>query len=77
MEFQLYGRDGAFPCEVTIDDDNGRYMIRKEDTSGEVFNSTAEMYLWMRQHWKAEDFHEPELYMLMMQEVQKLTKRNE
>ena len=39
MEFSLSSFDGALPVEVTIDEDNGRYMIRKSDRSGEYFNS--------------------------------------
>ena len=43
MEYNLYSKDSAYPCEVTIDEENGRYMIRKADTSGEIFNSAAEL----------------------------------
>lgn len=70
MEFQLQNREGAYPCEVTIDDDNGRYMIRKEDTSGEVFNSPLELYQWIQDHWKANDFKDEGHFNQMMVELE-------
>ena len=41
MEFSLSSYDGALPVEVTIDDDNGRYTIRKSDRSGEFVTASV------------------------------------
>jgi len=66
MEFSLLALDCALPCEVTIDDDNGRYMIRKSDTSGEVFNSAEELIQWVKENWKADEFLDPNEYMNLL-----------
>ncbi|WP_078550581.1 hypothetical protein [Litchfieldia alkalitelluris] len=70
MEYSLLSNDGAFPCEVTIDEDNGRYMIRKADTSGEVFNRPDELLQWVRTNWKPEDFRNPTEYSSFLQEIE-------
>ncbi|MGN1387053.1 MAG: hypothetical protein ACI4XS_10645 [Bacillus sp. (in: firmicutes)] len=56
MEFSLCAHDCAIPVEVTLDDDNGRYTIRKSDTSGEYFNSPEELIYWVEQNFTAEQF---------------------
>ncbi|MBV7507745.1 hypothetical protein KW850_21175 [Bacillus sp. sid0103] len=56
MEFSLRSKDNAYPCEVTIDEDNGRYTIRKSDSSGEYFNSAKELVVWILENWHSEDF---------------------
>lgn len=66
MEFELNSFDGALPVEVTIDEDNGRYMIRKSDTSGEYFNSPFEMVEWIRANFRADDFCVPAQFKQMM-----------
>ncbi|YCA44807.1 hypothetical protein M1E11_06395 [Bacillus sp. JZ8] len=43
MEFTLKSKESAIPCLVTLDDENDHYMVRKEDTSGEVFNSPSQL----------------------------------
>jgi hypothetical protein len=60
MEFSLCSFDGALPVEVTIDEDNGRYMIRKSDTSGEFFNTPVELIKWVKAHFREEDFCHPQ-----------------
>ena len=70
MEFYLKSKNCAFPCEVTIDEDNGRYTIRKEDTSGEVFNNPEELVQWIIENWDKEDFQDDEQFDLMMKEIQ-------
>ncbi|MFC0273040.1 hypothetical protein ACFFIX_16565 [Metabacillus herbersteinensis] len=45
MEFSIKSKDNVYPCEVTIDEDNGRYMIRNTDSSGEIFNTPEELVL--------------------------------
>jgi hypothetical protein len=60
MEFSLSSYDGAMPVEVTIDDDNGRYTIRKSDTSGEFFNSPNELIEWVKAHFHEDDFCHPD-----------------
>jgi hypothetical protein len=67
MEFELSSYDGALPVEVTIDEDNGRYMIRKSDTSGEFFNSPFEMVEWIRENLSADDFCFPAEFRQMME----------
>ena len=69
MEYQLCSLESALPCEVTIDEDNGRYMIRKADTSGEIFNSAEELILWVKTNWRAEEFCYPEEFQMMMEEL--------
>lgn len=69
MEFLLNSFDGALPVEVTIDEDNGRYMIRKSDTSGEFFNSPMEMIKWMRANLHADDFCIPAEFKQMMESL--------
>ncbi|MBM7094540.1 hypothetical protein JSY36_02125 [Bacillus sp. H-16] len=66
MDFQLQSHDGAFPCEVTCDEDNGRYMIRKADTSGEVFNSSQELKEWIEQNWNEAMFNNRYEYTRML-----------
>ncbi|MGG3466985.1 hypothetical protein ABES02_05505 [Neobacillus pocheonensis] len=69
MEFYLKSKDNAYPCEVTIDEDNGRYMIRKSDSSGEFFNSPEELVVWIRDNWKSEDFLDREEFESMLNEI--------
>lgn len=66
MEFSLNSYDGALPVEITLDEDNGRYMIRKSDTSGEYFNSPLEMVRWIRDNFKPDDFCIPGEFNQMM-----------
>lgn len=60
MEFFLCSLDSALPVEVTIDDDNGRYTIRKSDRSGEYFNSPLELIKWIKTHFHEEEFCHPD-----------------
>ena len=66
MEFSLNSYDGALPVEVTVDEDNGRYMIRKSDTSGEFFNNPVEMVKWIRANLRPDDFCTPAEFTQMM-----------
>lgn len=66
MEFILKSYDSAFPCEVTLDEDNGRYMLRKSDSSGEFFNSPIELITWIKNNWSEKEFIYPEEYKKMM-----------
>ena len=70
LEFTLRGKNGAYPCIITIDPDNGRYTIRKEDTSGEVFNSPEELKQWIHENWTAEDFEDPRSFQHMLDKIQ-------
>lgn len=69
MEFSLSSFDGALPVEVTIDDDNGRYMIRKSDSSGEFFNTANELIEWVKIHLCEDDFCYPQEYHGMLSEM--------
>lgn len=69
MEYILRCRDNVFPCEVTIDEDNGRYMIKKADSSGEVFNSSAELVHWILNNWEIDDFYDHAQFEEMLREI--------
>ncbi|WP_066254995.1 hypothetical protein [Neobacillus drentensis] len=69
MEFYLKSKDNAYPCIVTIDEDNGRYTIRKSDSSGEYFNSPKELVAWIMENWHSEDFLDCEEYESMLCEI--------
>lgn len=69
MEFTLNSFDGALPVEVTVDDDNGRYMIRKSDTSGEVFNSSNELIQWVKTHFREDEFCQPQEFQTMLKKL--------
>ena len=70
MEYSLKSRESAFPCEVTIDEDNGRYMIRKADSSGEVFNTPIELVKWVLFNWNSDEFYDKDLFDGMIHEFQ-------
>ncbi|MCA1029794.1 hypothetical protein LCL95_01955 [Bacillus timonensis] len=70
MEFSLRSKESAYPCEVTIDEDNGRYMIRKADSSGEVFNTPEELVTWILSNWDSEEFSDQDEFEMMIQEIQ-------
>jgi hypothetical protein len=76
MEFSLNSFGGALPVEVTLDEDNGRYMIRKSDTSGEVFNTAAELIEWVRNHFSVDQFCEADEFYSMMERLTKYQKEN-
>ncbi|WP_201714816.1 hypothetical protein [Rossellomorea arthrocnemi] len=54
MEFEILTVESEIPCLVVADEDNGRFMIRKADTSGEVFNSQEELVNWIDENWSQE-----------------------
>ncbi|MBN8192307.1 hypothetical protein JI667_09110 [Bacillus sp. NTK074B] len=54
MEFEIRTVESEIPCLVVADEDNGRFMIRKADTSGEVFNSQEELVNWIEANWSKE-----------------------
>lgn len=62
MEFLLSCKGNAYPCEVMIDDDNGRYLVKKADSSGEFFNSPAELVSWVLNNWKPEQFEDQQQF---------------
>ncbi|WP_053366874.1 hypothetical protein [Bacillus sp. FJAT-27245] len=66
MEFSLDSYECVLPVEVTIDEDNGRYMVRKSDTSGVYFNTPFELIKWIRAHLQEEEFLKPEDFRSMM-----------
>ncbi|MFZ3588730.1 hypothetical protein ACOI1C_05465 [Bacillus sp. DJP31] len=74
MEFSLCTIHSRSPIEVTVDDDNGRYMIRKADTSGEVFNSSSELITWVKQNFTSKDFCLPNEFDSMLQELDSYNK---
>lgn len=70
MEFSLKSKDNVYPCEVTIDEDNGRYMIRNTDSSGEIFNTPEELVIWLVNNWEVSDFQDTGKFETMMKEIQ-------
>lgn len=54
MEFEIITKDSETPCLVVADEDNGRFMVRKADTSGKVFNSQEELVNWIEANWSQE-----------------------
>ncbi|PLR77238.1 hypothetical protein CU633_11890 [Bacillus sp. V3-13] len=71
MEFSLCSLDSALPVEVVLDQDNGRYMIRKSDTSGEVFNSPNELINWVRANFSEGEFCDPHEFRSMLEQLAK------
>lgn len=69
MEFSLCSLDCAMPVEVTLDEDNGRYMIRKSDSSGEFFNTPHELINWVRSNFFAEQFCDPIEFQAMIKKL--------
>ncbi|AST92685.1 hypothetical protein ACWE42_07875 [Sutcliffiella cohnii] len=69
MEYELRCKESAYPCEVTIDEDNWRFTVRKADTSGEYFNSPEELISWVESNWSTKDFHDEEQFLKMLQEI--------
>ncbi|WP_147533698.1 hypothetical protein [Bacillus marasmi] len=69
MEFSLCSLDSALPVEITIDEDNGRFMIRKSDTSGEVFNSPRELIEWVKKNLREDEFCDSREFKGMMRKL--------
>lgn len=69
MEFYLKNRHGAFPVEVTIDEDNHRFTVRNVDTTGAFFNSVRELIDWVHNNWNVADFEDPEQYYHMISSI--------
>ncbi len=69
MEFVLSCKGSAEPCEVTFDHDNGRYMLRKADRSGEFFNTPQQLVEWIEENWTIKDFYDPEEFIRMVNEI--------
>lgn len=76
MEFELKNKEGAIPCLVVADFDNGRFMIREEDTSGEVFNEPISMLSWIQRNWTITDFENELLYKRMVSSLEQLIKED-
>jgi hypothetical protein len=70
MEFSIMSKNGAFPCEVTVDEENYRFTVRNADTMGEFFNTPAELVGWLGQHWQEDEFLDPQEYQQMMEQLQ-------
>jgi hypothetical protein len=71
MEFSLKSNQNFYPCEVLIDHDNCRYTVRKNDSTGEYFNSPEELALWIIENWDGSDFYDQAEYYAMMKHLQK------
>ncbi|MBU9714199.1 hypothetical protein [Evansella tamaricis] len=73
MEFEIKAKDGALPCEVTIDEDNGRYMLRNADTTGEFFETPTELRDWIQANWNPNRFEDPNQFELLISELNSYT----
>lgn len=62
MEFIIKAKESAIPCAVTIDEDNGRYMIRNVNTSGQVFQNKDELLKWIEEEWNSNTFEDEKAY---------------
>lgn len=69
MEYLLSCKGSAYPCEVTIDEDNGRYLVRKADSSGEFFNTAEELVSWVLINWHPEQFNDQQQFGKMIEEI--------
>jgi hypothetical protein len=69
MEFSLKSKQNFYPCEVTIDHDNYRYTVRKNDSTGEYFNTATELASWIKENWDGSDFDDQEAYKKMMKKI--------
>lgn len=69
MEFALCCYESALPIEVTIDEDNGRYMIRKADSSGVFFNTAHELIKWVHENWTSDEFCHPQEFHDMIEKL--------
>ena len=69
VEYHLNCKESAFGCEVTIDEENGRFTIRKADSSGEYFNSPEELIHWILQNWESSDFNDENEFKEMLTEI--------
>ncbi|MCQ6265315.1 hypothetical protein M1K46_06530 [Fictibacillus sp. WQ 8-8] len=77
MEYSLYKKDGAFPCDVTIDVDNNIYTVRDSDTTGQVFQSAPEVASWIQQNWAPDQFEKPDDYYDLMNTLQSSLQEDE
>lgn len=77
MDYILSCKNSAFPCELTIDEDNGRYLVRKADSSGEYFNSPEELVTWVMKNWHVDQFNDEEKFAEMIEELKTYTKPTE
>ncbi|WP_096154370.1 hypothetical protein [Bacillus sp. FJAT-45066] len=66
MEFQFRCKGNAIGCEITLDHENNKFMVRKEDTSGEVFNNADEMKDWVAENWTKSFFEDENDYEKLM-----------
>ena len=73
----MFSLDGALPVEVTLDEDNGRFMIRKSDSSGEFFNSPKELIDWVKVNLQAEEFCNSQEFQGMMNVLEGYTAQYE
>jgi hypothetical protein len=73
MEFSLKNKHGAFPVEVTIDEDNHRFTVRNVDTTGAFFNSPSELIAWIKHNWRKDDFENPDEFDQMLNQFEQYT----
>lgn len=72
MEFSLQSLESAVPCEIVAGEENDRYMLRKADTSGEIFNTPSELIQWIEANWSPEQFVSPAAFHEMMKQLKSI-----
>lgn len=72
MEFSLQSLESAVPCEIVADEENGKYMLHKTDTSGEIFNTPSELIQWIEANWSPEQFVSPTAFHEVMKQLKSI-----
>ncbi|KGA98735.1 hypothetical protein AJ85_17765 [Alkalihalobacillus alcalophilus ATCC 27647 = CGMCC 1.3604] len=69
MEYFVQHKDEHNSSLITVDTDNQRYMIQKEDTSGRIFDTPPALLAWIKKNWKPTDLEKPEVYQELLHEI--------
>lgn len=75
MEYIIKSKESAIPCSVTIDEDNGKYMIRNADTTGEVFGNKNELLTWIEKNWHPHSFENEMAYYELLSMIKHETEK--
>ncbi|WYP24818.1 hypothetical protein NSQ54_10755 [Alkalihalobacillus sp. FSL W8-0930] len=70
MEKTIWTTESNVPSLVIVDNVNGRYAIRKADTSGQVFTNGTELKQWIEQNWNPSLFTNNAQYDQLLKEIQ-------
>lgn len=70
MEKTIWTTESNVPSLIIVDEVNGRYAIRKADTSGQVFTSGSELIQWIEQNWNPSHFTDCTQYDQLLKDIQ-------